>query len=150
MSPYLSRPVMMCVAVVITISASKVKAADPCRGAFMEAHLSASIADISETTDSLRLLNSGENPRLRQLLEFRLMSAAADARRYVEGGAVVDPAALANLLPNWLDIVKKASDYVIEHQLERNPPPLADGTALKPLANLQLVKSWLSRHKGMM
>ena len=120
---------------------------DPCDGTFAGAMLVGELFDIGLTTSSLKLLGDGENPKLRHLLEFRLVSAIAAARRDVGNNPQVDQAALPNLVPNWLDMVEKATEYVSAHHLE-NPPFPADGSQRKPLENLQVVKTWLTKQPG--
>ena len=120
---------------------------DPCDGTFTGAMLVGELFDIGLTTRSLKLLTDGENPKLRQLLEFRLLAAIAAARRDVGNNPLVDQAALPNLVPNWLNMVEKATEYVSAHHLE-NPPPPADGNQRKPLENLQAVKAWLAKQPG--
>jgi hypothetical protein len=120
--------------------------ADRCAGTSMGAYLGASLLDVAQTTASLRLLNGREDPRLKRLLQWRLVSAIADARKYVDSSPVVDSAAFPSLLPNWLDAIERAQKYVAEHRLEEDPPIDAEGATRRPVENLRVVKAWLSRH----
>ena len=124
--------------------------AEPCLGVFMGASLSASLLDVSQTTVSLKLLNGREDPKLKRLLEWRLITAIGATRRFVDSGPVVDAVARPNLLPNWVNIIERAKAYTAAHHLDTNPPiaspPLqADDAALKPSENLQVIKAWLSK-----
>jgi hypothetical protein len=120
---------------------------DPCDGTFAGAMLGAELLDIGLTTSSLKLLNGTENPKLKRLLEFRLLSAIAAARREVEHGPEVDRVALPFSVPNWLNTVGEATAYVSVHHLE-SPGSPADAPEHMPLENLQVVKAWLERQPG--
>jgi hypothetical protein len=109
--------------------------------------LGAELLDIGLTTSSLKLLNGTENPKLKRLLEFRLLSAIAAARRDVEYGPEVDRVALSFSVPNWLNTVGEATAYVSAHHLE-SPESPADAPEHMPLENLQVVKAWLERKPG--
>jgi hypothetical protein len=110
----------------------------------MGAYFSSSLLDISVTTDALRLLNGQEDPKLKRLLQWHLVSTIAAARRYVENGAVIPEASRRSTVPNLLNSVEKARLYVVDSQLEARPPEGARGAELKPLENLEALRIWLS------
>ena len=127
------------------LTASLMSAEEPCLGRFFGAHLLGSLQDLSLTVDELTLLNGREDPKLKRHLEWRLVSAAADARRYVDGEPVLEK---PSQFPNLAHGVEKARDYVVSHHLDLNPPvPSADKSLLNPSANLEVVGRWLSRQQ---
>lgn len=120
-------------------------ASDPCWGQFVGARLLGSLLELSMTADALSLLNGREDPKLKRLLEWRLTSAAADARRDVDDGPVLEG---SPALPNLAHGVQKATAYVVAHHLDRNPPVAAGEKSVhKPLENLRVVRRWLSKQR---
>ncbi len=118
--------------------------ADPCKGAVLGTAVAGSMAGISITTSSLKLLNGQEDARLRRILQDRLISDIDSARQFVESGAVVDPASLPSVYPNWIRMIERAEEYIAAHDLEKSLPVGTVGTARRPLENLRVVKDWLS------
>jgi hypothetical protein len=114
----------------------------------MGAMLVASFLEISQTSASLRLLNGRENPKLKHLLEWRLVSAVGASRKYVESDPAVDPVALPNLVPNWIHTVDGARALIVARDLEHHPPIAGDVASQKPLENLQVIREWIARHDG--
>lgn len=121
-----------------------VRAADGrCLGSVIGASLMSRLLDLSIILNAAKLLDGSENPKLEEFLEWQLLSAAADARRYVDQQPEVDAASMRNTAPNWLDVVEKARKYIKSHKLDKMPPREAEGDARTPLANLDRVEEWL-------
>jgi hypothetical protein len=140
-----SRRLLSIVTVVILLApGGTVRATDgKCLGTFIGASLTSRLLDLSIILNAAKLLDGAESPKLREFLEWQLLSAAADARRYVDQRPEVDAASMRNTAPNWLNVVEKARKYVKSHKLDQTPPPEAEGDARMPLANLDRVKEWL-------
>jgi hypothetical protein len=127
----------------IVLAACIVWAADdPCSGKYAGARLLGNILDLSLTADALKLLNGQEDPKLRRLLEWRLVSAAADAKRHIDEGAVWEK---SPAVPNLIEGVKRATTYVVEHNLDERPLVSGAESAGKPSENLAAVRKWLSK-----
>jgi hypothetical protein len=74
---------------VIGLPASVMNAADePCSGRYFMARPLGNVLDLNLTAQELKLLNGREDPKLKRHLEWRLVSAAADARRDVDSGSI--------------------------------------------------------------
>jgi hypothetical protein len=125
------------------LAASNAQAADDsCSGKYAGARLLGNVLDLSLTADALKLLNGHENPKLKRLLEWRLVSAAADAKRQIDEGAVWEN---SPAVPNLAEGVNRAATYVLEHDLDEKPPVSAAENAGKPSENLDTVRKWLSK-----
>src|SRR5262249_651578 len=134
---------VLIVAIILAPEAT-VRAGDgKCLRTFMGASLMSRLLDLSIILNAAKLLDGSESPKLRDFLEWQLLSAAADARHYVDQRPEVDEASMRNTAPNWLDVVEKTHEYVESHELDKMPPHEAEGNARTPLANLDRVKEWL-------
>ena len=115
---------------------------DPCEGPLKGVFLLGNLLDISLTSNELQLLNGREDPKLKRHLEWRLVSAAAEARRHIDEGATVE----RNMaIPNLASGVERATAYITEHDLDSKPPVPAAKRVANPLANLKVVEKWLSK-----
>src|SRR5262249_39023829 len=132
------------------LAANSMKAADePCSGKYFGAHLAANLYDLTLTVGELNLLKGREDPKLKSHLEWRLVSAAAQARKHVDQGGIWDEDAIgkASSAPDLIRGVDRAIAYVAEHDLDANPPVRQDKTLAKPSADLAEVKKWLSKQR---
>ena len=109
----------------------------------MGARLISRLFDLDLIVGVTRLLDGSENAKLRRFLEWQLLVAAADASHYVDQRPEVDSSSMRSTVPNWLNAMNRAREYVVSHQLEQAPPPQAEGDQLTSLANLNKVKEWL-------
>ena len=127
---------------------------EPCAKEIQGAFLMGKLEQISVTGSALRLLNGTEDARLRRLLSLQLATAAAEARRHVDGGVEL----AHHPLPHFVEAVKRASEYVSKNGLD--PELLAmianaeANTALgrrridQPAENLAAVSAWLAKHQA--
>ena len=114
---------------------------DPCARRCAGAGLLGNLLDLSLTADALKLLNGHEDPKLKRLLEWRLVAAAAEARRHIDEGATL---ASDSAIPNLTDGVERATAYVAAHDLDSKPPVPSVKSSVSPSANLLVVRKWLS------
>lgn len=139
-----SRRLLSALVVVIIFMPGAARATDEkCLGTFMGAQLISRLLDLGIIVNAATLLDGSANPKLRNFLEWQLLSAAADASYYADQRPEVDAISMRNTVTNWLDVVEKARKYVISHKLEQTPPPEAERNQRTPLANLNRVKEWL-------
>ena len=137
-----SKPRWGILTLVVVLAANAARGAEPCQGEFVGARLLGNLLDLSLTSDELKLLSKDENPKLRRHLEWRLVSAAADARRHVDEGPTLEKSAA---LPNLAHGVQQATEYVAAHHLDSTPPvPTAAESLGKPSANLDVVSKWIA------
>jgi hypothetical protein len=132
------------------VSGSMMRAAgEPCSGKYFGAHLAGNLYDLSLTAGELKLLNGREDPKLKRHLEYRLVSAAAEARRHIEEGATWDEAAIgkASEAPDLINGIDRATGYVAEHDLDVKHPAPLDKFRSKPSADLEVIKKWLSKQR---
>lgn len=114
--------------------------ADQCWTRITGAGFVANLVDIAMTGDSLRLLNGNEDPRLRRVLEFRLITAIEDAKRRIEDSPVVEAIAM----PSLIEGLRKAKDYLDGHPLNVEVHNSMVSSA-KALEHLERVRAWVAK-----
>src|SRR5450759_3843 len=125
---------------------------EPCLPQFTAALLAANLQDISLTTSELRLLNGTESVRLRRLLEWRLATAAVEARHHIEQG----PAITGRRLTSLASAPDRALKYIREHPLQMAPladeqvrevklPGMEWRNVAVPVENLEYVSAWVEK-----
>ena len=128
---------------VASFAASAMNAADePCSGRFFGASLLGNLLDLNLTAQELKLLNGREDPKLKRHLEWRLVRAAADARRDVDSRPIWEK---SSALGNLTQGVQRATEYVVEHHLDDKVWPSGDESPRKPSENLAVVSRWISK-----
>ena len=102
---------------------------NPCGGAHFVEHL----GNISFATTALHLLNGAENPKLKRLFEWRLKTAAEDAKQQLDRGVTVEAVGL----PNWAsgpNGLREARAYATSHSLPATV-----------IENLTALEEWVSK-----
>lgn len=94
---------------VTTLGASAAADVTPCPGVQFVTHLET----IGLVSNALSLLNGTEDPKLKRLLEHRLVAAAEDAKRLLDQEIVVQGVALRN----WASPLRRARLYAADHHL---------------------------------
>jgi hypothetical protein len=127
---------------------SALKAGDevePCTAEYLGATLSADVLDVALTVGELSLLNGQENPKLKKLMQRRLVTAASAGRRHIRLGAKFPKGIVS--MPNMVDGLDRAIAYVAEQELDK-----ADFSALTdlpgehksvPSQDLQAIRTWI-------
>jgi hypothetical protein len=117
---------------------------EPCLGTYMGARVSLGMLDIGQTTASLGLLTEDENPKLRRLLEGRLVTAVRDARKALDHDPVMEPVSLPTMVPNWKTTVQRAKAYVVDHHLDDSQFLKVIDADLRPTEDLAVLEAWLA------
>jgi hypothetical protein len=147
-------PLLALLTFVFTVhpAALSAQSAEPCLPQFAAAALVANLQDIALTTSELRLLNGTENVKLRRLLEWRLATAAVEARHHIDQG----PDITARGLPSLASAPDRALKYIREHPLEMAPladahvrevklPGMERRNIAVPIENLEYVGAWVRK-----
>src|SRR5438132_1595391 len=83
------RTSLFLIATVMCAFALAAQPGEPCTAEFKGALLLSKLQQIGFSGEALRLLNGGEDPKLKRLLSWQFANAAADARRQIEEGAML-------------------------------------------------------------
>jgi hypothetical protein len=132
------------VALAVALVAEIARASDACQGRVTAAYLFGNLLDLSVTGNTLQLLNGREDAKLKRLLEWRLVTAAADARRHIDQGVTAEA---SPAIPNLRAGVERGSAYVREHDLDSRSPLIPSEDIGKASANLEVVTKWLSSQR---
>jgi hypothetical protein len=110
----------------------------------MGAALSADILNISLTVGELSLLNGQEAPKLKRLMQWRLVKAAAAGREHIALGARLPTGAYA--WASQIEDLDRAIAYVATQNLDEAdfaPLKVADNPRSRPSQDLEAIRTWI-------